>query len=282
MTSYRVRNLGVAAGLALAAVILVVAYLSNYKHHVQSGEAHITVYVASKPIPAGTSAADLLNSHLIHKTTVLQRNLVPGFIDDPAKLSNLFVTRPLFTNEQVTLDSFGRANARGLQGQLAGTDRAIQVSGTPEQLLAGTLRDGRPRRRHGDAGGSARTQTSRSAGRSSATSSSSKAPEAGTKARSRRARAGATVGDRSQLKMSDTAAPPVLLDDAERRVDADAPLPGPGLERQGRLRRLRDAPRCRRYRRRSVQRPARTDRVLKPSCKRLEAPNEPLRRHAST
>jgi Flp pilus assembly protein CpaB len=142
MTSYRVRNLGVAAGLALAAVILVVAYLSNYKRHVQSGEEYASVYVASNPIPAGTPAADLLNSHLIHKTTVLQRNLVPGFVDDPAKLSNLFITRPLFTNEQVTLDSFGRANARGIQGQLAGTDRAIQVSGTAEQLLAGTVRTG--------------------------------------------------------------------------------------------------------------------------------------------
>jgi Flp pilus assembly protein CpaB len=132
----------VAAGLALAAVVLVAAYLTNYKRHVQSGEQHVAVYVASKPIPAGTSAADLLNSHLIHKTTVLQRNLVPGFVDDPAKLASLFVTRPLFTNEQVTLDSFGRANARGIQGQLAGTDRAIQVSGTAEQLLAGTIRNG--------------------------------------------------------------------------------------------------------------------------------------------
>jgi Flp pilus assembly protein CpaB len=142
MTSYRVRNLGVAAGLALAAVVLVAAYLTNYKRHVQSGEQYASVFVASKPIPAGTSAADLVNSHLIHKTTVLQRTLVPGFVDDPAKLSNLFVTRPIFTNEQLTLDSFGHANARGIQGQLAGTDRAIQVSGSAEQLLAGTIRTG--------------------------------------------------------------------------------------------------------------------------------------------
>ena len=142
MTSYRVRNLGVAAGLALAAVSSLSRTSAATSTTSRAAKPTSLVYVASKPIPAGTSAADLLNSHLIHKTTVLQRNLVPGFVDDPAKLSNLFVTRPIFTNEQVTLDSFGRANARGLQGQLAGTDRAIQVSGTAEQLLAGTLRTG--------------------------------------------------------------------------------------------------------------------------------------------
>src|SRR3954471_6917519 len=103
MTTYRLRNLGVAAGLALAAVVLVAAYLTNYKRHVQNAEKSFPVYVASKPIPAGTPAADLLNSNLIHKTTVLQRNLVPGFVTDPKKLANLYVTRPIFSNEQLTL-----------------------------------------------------------------------------------------------------------------------------------------------------------------------------------
>jgi Flp pilus assembly protein CpaB len=195
----------VAAGLALAAVVLVAAYLTNYKRHVQSGEQHVAVYVASKPIPAGTSAADLLNSHLIHKTTVLQRNLVPGFVDDPAKLSSLFVTRPLFTNEQVTLDSFGRANARGLQGQLAGTDRAIQVSGTAEQLLAGTIRNGD----HVDIvaswgiGPNSDIKVSRTLLRDILVV---KAPEAGTKAAITSSSTGSSGPETAQLKLSDTAA----------------------------------------------------------------------------
>jgi Flp pilus assembly protein CpaB len=79
---------------------------------------------------------------MIHETTVLQRNLVPGFVTDPKALADLYVTRPLFTNEQLTLDSFGKASARGVQGQLTGTDRAIAIKGSPQQLLAGTLRAG--------------------------------------------------------------------------------------------------------------------------------------------
>jgi Flp pilus assembly protein CpaB len=131
-----------AAGLAIAAVVLIVAYLTNYKRHVQNGEHQVPVYVASGPIPAGTPGADLLKSGLIHRATVLQRSLVPGFVNDTKALDSLYVTRPLFENEQVTLAAFGKASARGVQGSLAGTDRAVAISGTPEQLLAGTLRDG--------------------------------------------------------------------------------------------------------------------------------------------
>jgi Flp pilus assembly protein CpaB len=134
-----------AAGLAIAAVVLIVAYLTNYKRHVQNGEQHVAVYVAAKPIPAGTAGADLLGDGYIRSSTVLQRNLVPGFVSTKTKTATfekLYVTRPLFTNEQLTLEALGKPSARGVQGQLVGTDRAIDVSGTPEQLLAGTLRDG--------------------------------------------------------------------------------------------------------------------------------------------
>ena len=201
MTTYRLRNLGVAAGLALAAVVLVAAYLTNYKRHVQNGEKHVTVYVASKPIPAGTSATDLVSSNLVHKTTVLERSLVPGFVNDPKTVSGLFVTRPIFTNEQLTLNSFGKANARGVQGQLAGTDRALQISGSPEQLLAGTLRDGD----HVDVvaswsvGKSDDIKVSRTVIRDVVVL---KAPDAGTKANITSGTNGSTAS--AQLKMSDT------------------------------------------------------------------------------
>jgi Flp pilus assembly protein CpaB len=204
MTSYRIKNLGVAAGLAIAAIVLVAAYLTNYKRHVQNGEQHVAVYVASKPIPAGTPAADLVNSNLIHKTTVLQRSLVPGFVDDPKKIAGLYVTRPVFTNEQVTLDSFGRANARGVQGQLAGTDRAIDVTATPEQLLAGTVRDGD----HVDIvgswgiGGNSDIKVSRTIIRDVLVV---RAPVTGTKAALTSGSAGQNTAN-AQLKLSDTQA----------------------------------------------------------------------------
>jgi Flp pilus assembly protein CpaB len=134
-----------AAGLALAAMVLIAAYLTNYKRHVQSGEGHVSVYAAAKAIPAGTAGADLVKQGYVHKTTVLERNLVPGFVaakTDPSTFQGLYITRPLFKNEQLSLESLGKPSARGVQGQLVGVDRAIEVKGTPTQLLAGTLRDG--------------------------------------------------------------------------------------------------------------------------------------------
>ena len=137
--TYRVRNLGIAGALAVAAVVLIASYLTNYKRHVQKQEQAVTVYVATREIPAGTPASDVLSSSFMHKTTVLQRSVVPGFVSDPGQIEGLYVTQPIFTNDQVSLAHFAKANARGVHGQLSGTDRAIEIVGTPSQLLAGTL-----------------------------------------------------------------------------------------------------------------------------------------------
>jgi len=204
--TYRVRNFGLAAGLALAAVVLIAAYLTNYKRHVQNGERKAEVYVASKPIPAGTAGSDLVKQGYVRKTTVLRRSLVPGFVTNPTAFDDLYVTRSLFQNEQVSLEALGKANARGVQGRLTGTDRAFEVTGTPEQLLAGTLRDGD----HVDvvaswgikAGSSGDdVKVSRTILRDLLVL---RAPEAGTKAAltSSNSNGGATI----QLKMSDTEA----------------------------------------------------------------------------
>src|SRR5437764_9732725 len=102
--TYRVRNLGLAAGLALAAVVLIAAYLTNYKRHVQRGEDKVRVYVAAKPIPLGTPGSDLVKNSLVKVQSVLERNLVPGFVDaktDPATFADLYVTRGLLQNEEL-------------------------------------------------------------------------------------------------------------------------------------------------------------------------------------
>ena len=66
MLTYRVRNIGIAAALALLAAMFTFFYVSNYKHHVQQGEELVDVYVASHDIPAGTSGAEAAGG-LTHK-----------------------------------------------------------------------------------------------------------------------------------------------------------------------------------------------------------------------
>ena len=55
--TYRVRNIAVAVGLALIAMLLTTFYVANYKRHVQQAESTATGYVAKRDIPerAGSS-----------------------------------------------------------------------------------------------------------------------------------------------------------------------------------------------------------------------------------
>jgi Flp pilus assembly protein CpaB len=138
--TYRVRNIGIAAALALLAAMLTFFYVSNYKRHVQQSEELVDVYVASHDISVGTTGAEVAGS-LAHKR-VARQAVVPGAISDPAQVQKLVATQPIFTGEQVSTKRFQPVTEQGLRGQLKGNLRALEVPGDAHQLLVGTLHDG--------------------------------------------------------------------------------------------------------------------------------------------
>lgn len=138
--TYRLRNIAVAAGLALVAMMLTLLYVTNYKRSVEQGEARVQVYVASSDVEQGTAGADLAG--LLKPVDVARRNVVPGAISSPDQIRNLVLSAPLFSGEQVTLRRFTDVAAQGIRAQLTGTMRAVQVPGDSTQLLAGTLTAG--------------------------------------------------------------------------------------------------------------------------------------------
>jgi Flp pilus assembly protein CpaB len=140
--TYRVRNIAVAIGLALVAALLTTFYVANYKRHVQQREATVTVYVAKKDIPQGTPGADLLKHGWIGPEQVVQRTVVPGAISSPDQVRNLLTRADILQGEQVSLRRFADSAEQGVRSQLHGQLRALSVPGTPDELLAGTLRDG--------------------------------------------------------------------------------------------------------------------------------------------
>ena len=140
MLTYRVRNIGIAAALALLAAMFTFFYVSNYKKHVQQGQELVDVYVASHDIPAGTSGADVAGS-LAHKR-VERTAVVPGAISDPSQVKRLVATQEIFSGEQVSTKRFQPLTEQGIRGQLKGNLRAIVVPGDANQLLLGTLQDG--------------------------------------------------------------------------------------------------------------------------------------------
>jgi Flp pilus assembly protein CpaB len=140
--TYRTRNIAIAAGLALAAMLLTLLYVSSYRTSVQHAQATVQVYVAARDISAGTAGADLVRTHALRSIAVPRRAVVPGAISNPVQISNLIVAEPLYAGDEITIKRFANVHAEGIRGQLKGTMRAVQVPGDPNQLLAGTLQAG--------------------------------------------------------------------------------------------------------------------------------------------
>jgi pilus assembly protein CpaB len=135
-------HVAAALGLAILAVTLTTFYVTNYKRHVQQSEAHVTVLVAARDIPADTTGSEILAQHLLTNQTVSRRAVVPGAISSPDQIRNLIATQPVYAGEQVTARRFGTASQRGVRAQIAGNKRTFQLPGDANQLLAGTLRPG--------------------------------------------------------------------------------------------------------------------------------------------
>jgi Flp pilus assembly protein CpaB len=140
--TYRIRNILIAVGLALVAMMLTLFYVTNYKRSVQKGASSVQVYVAARDIPAGTSGAEIVKGNDLKVESVQRKDVVPGAISNPDQVASLVVSGPLYAGEQVTVRRFNDAAAQGIRSQLKGTMRAVQVAGDPNQLLSGTLQSG--------------------------------------------------------------------------------------------------------------------------------------------
>jgi Flp pilus assembly protein CpaB len=140
--TYRVRNILVAVGLALVAMMLTLFYVTNYKRSVQHSASSVQVYAAAKDIPAGTAGSDIIRSKDLTVESVQRKDVVPGAISSPDQIANLVSSAPIYAGEQVTVRRFSDVAAQGIRSQLKGTMRAVQIAGDPNQLLSGTLQAG--------------------------------------------------------------------------------------------------------------------------------------------
>ena len=80
--TYRVRNIGIAVALAVLAAVMISYYVTSYKRHVQHGASDVTVLVATKDIPAGTSGVEVAKQHLLRSISVNRTAVVPGAISN--------------------------------------------------------------------------------------------------------------------------------------------------------------------------------------------------------
>jgi Flp pilus assembly protein CpaB len=140
--NYRVKNIVIAVGLAALAAILTSVYVVNYKRHVQRGEDKVAVLVAAKDIPAGTTGADIIDQKMLKEQTVPRKAIVAGAISTPDQLAQYVATQDVYEGEQVSTRRFAPPSEQGIRAQMKGTQRAYQLPGSADQLLAGTVQAG--------------------------------------------------------------------------------------------------------------------------------------------
>jgi Flp pilus assembly protein CpaB len=140
--TYRARTIFAAVGLAVLAALFTGFYVSNYKRSVEHSNQNVTVYVASKDIPEGTTGADVTSKGYLKKEQVLRQSVVSGAISSPKQVERLVAASPTYAGEQISLSRFSNVAVQGIRGLLKGPLRAVQIAGDANQTLAGTVRVG--------------------------------------------------------------------------------------------------------------------------------------------
>ena len=126
----------------MLALVVTSVYVHRYERRVELGAANVTVFVAARDLAAGTPGSELLSSNALVATAVPRRDVVPGAISSRAQIAKLVLAEKVYAREQITTHRFKPAAASGLRGELNGTMRALVVTGSADQLLAGLVREG--------------------------------------------------------------------------------------------------------------------------------------------
>jgi len=137
---YRIRNIVIAAVLAAAAGLLTVIYVSSSNSDEKASKESVRVYVPAKDFGIGTAGSKIASS--MTTEVVTRDQLVSDAVTSPAQIKGLYLVQPVVKGEQLTLKRFAQAKEQGVRAQLVGKQRAVQVAGDTNQVLAGTLTPG--------------------------------------------------------------------------------------------------------------------------------------------
>jgi len=93
--TYRIRNILIAIGLAVVAMLLVLLYVTNYKRSVQHAQTTEPVFVAAHDIAPGATGADIAK-HDLRQVNVAHDAVVPGAISSPDQIRTLVLSSPIY------------------------------------------------------------------------------------------------------------------------------------------------------------------------------------------
>jgi Flp pilus assembly protein CpaB len=141
LMSTRAGTIAVAGGAALLAGIFILVYLNRYRHSVKAQGAPVTVLVAKRLIPKGTTGTAVASGVFYERTTIRQSQLLNGAFSDVASLRGRVAARDVLANQQLTAADF-TTTAQSLASGLTGAQRVIDVPLDTAHGLTGHLQAG--------------------------------------------------------------------------------------------------------------------------------------------
>src|SRR5919197_3489759 len=126
LTSTQAGTVAIAGGAALLAGVFILVYLNRYRHSVKAQGAPVTVLVAKRLIPKGTTGVAAYAGGYFSRTTIRESQLRDGAFSDVASLRTLVATRDVLAGQQLTSSDF-TAGARSLASSIAGTQRVMDI-----------------------------------------------------------------------------------------------------------------------------------------------------------
>ncbi len=129
-----------AVAAALAGVVLLV-FISQYKHDVQGGTVERSALVANQLIPKGTSGSVVVSDSLSKATTLQQDSLQAGVLSSAAGLAGKVATRDIYPGVQISAADCA-SDADPLRCELSGEMRALAVPMDSAYGLLGEVRAG--------------------------------------------------------------------------------------------------------------------------------------------
>jgi pilus assembly protein CpaB len=141
LISTRTGTIAVAGGAAVLAGIFILVYINSYRHSIKAQGAPVTVLVAKRLIPKGTSGTAAVQEGLFSRTTIRESQLRDGAFSDAASIRGRVATTDIYTGQQLTAADF-QANAGSLATTLTGPQRVIDIPLDSAHGLIGHVQTG--------------------------------------------------------------------------------------------------------------------------------------------
>jgi Flp pilus assembly protein CpaB len=139
--STREGTFGFAILTAIAAVVLILVFMSGYRRSVDNGAQPVTVLVAAEAMPKDTSGDVIAAKGLFRATGLKRDQLEQGAITDPAALRGKVAVHDLVKGQQLTTADFA-PSSDPVQTKLGAQQRAITIPLDAAHGMVGQIETG--------------------------------------------------------------------------------------------------------------------------------------------